>query len=439
MMSQELARYLLEKLKKENVDDVVISLSSLDNTLIKFYNNKIATTKTWNSKDLGIFVSIKKRLVSTSLKTFTKEAADSTVKKILAFSKTILPNEEYNGIAQGPFKYKDVQETYDKKVLDIDPVDYVQKGINIALENNTKRTAGLFETSVADVYLLTSNNVEVQEKGTDLYYSIRALVNKEESGHIVSNSRVLSKLNIEKASKKAAYIANLAKNPQHGLPGKYDVVFDHLSFANIIDNLGYQFSIYNVESRLSCLNNKLNKKIASSKLNLYDDATLPNGINSISFDSEGVPTQKNTLIKNGVLKTYLHNTSTAKKYKTKTTANAGLVAPHPFNLVIDPGRSKDLISEVKNGIYITNVWYTRFQNHDTGQFSTIPRDGIFYIKNGKIDHPIKDIRVSDNILNLMKNIKSLSKDQEQIRSWEVDTPCFLPQALIKNVNITKSQ
>ena len=39
-MSQELAKYLLQKLKKENADDVVISLSSIDNTLIKFYNNK---------------------------------------------------------------------------------------------------------------------------------------------------------------------------------------------------------------------------------------------------------------------------------------------------------------------------------------------------------------------------------------------------------------
>lgn len=244
---------------------------------------------------------------------------------------------------------------------------------------------------------------------------------------------------MKKQQKKAAHIANLAKNPQHGIPGKYDVIFDQLSFANIIDNLGYQFSVYNVESGFSCLKNKLNKKIASSKLNLYDDATLPNGINSISFDSEGVPTQKNVLIKNGVLKTYLHNTSTAKRYKTKTTANAGLISPHPFNLVIDPGNSKDLISEVKKGIYITNVWYTRFQNHNTGQFSTIPRDGIFYIKNGKIDHPIKDIRVSDYILNLMKNISLLSKDREQIRSWEVETPSLLPQVLIKNVNITKSQ
>lgn len=203
-MSQELAKYLLEKLKKENVDDIVISLSSIDNALIKFHNNKIATTKTWNSKDLGIFVAIKKKLISTTLKTFTKEAADSTVKKILAFSKTILPNEEYQGIAQGPFKYKNIQETYDKKILDIDPVDYVQKGINIALENNAKRTAGLFETSVADIYLLTSNNIETQEKGTDLYFSIRAFLNKEESGHSVSNSRILNKLNIEKAAKKSS-------------------------------------------------------------------------------------------------------------------------------------------------------------------------------------------------------------------------------------------
>lgn len=438
-MSQELAGYLLQKLKKEKVDDAVVSLTSANNTLIKFCNNKIAATKTWNSKDLGIFAAIKQKLVVTSLKNFTKEAADLTVKKVLAFSKTITPNKEYQGIAPGPFKYKAVKDAYDKKVLDFDPVDYVQKGINTALENKAKRTAGLFEISTADLYLLTSNNVEAKTKGTDLYFSIRAFLDKEESGHFVSNSRTLNRLDIEKAAKKAAYIANLSKNPKPGLPGRYDVVFDYLSFANIIDSLGPHFSIYNVESQMSCLTNKMNKKIASDKLNLYDDATLPNGVDSINFDAEGVPTQKNTLIKNGILKTYLHNTSTAKRYGTKTTANAGLIAPHPFNLVVNSGDSKDLISEVKNGIYITNVWYTRFQNYNTGQFSTIPRDGIFYIKNGEIQYPIKEIRVSDNILNLIKNIKALGKEREQIRSWEVGIPCLLPQALINNVNITKSQ
>ena len=59
---------------------------------------------------------------------------------------------------------------------------------------------------------------------------------------------------------------------------------------------------------------------------------------------------------------------------------------------------------MKKGIYITNVWYTRFNNHATGDFSTIPRDGAFYVENGEIKHALKDVRISDNLLRMMKNI-----------------------------------
>ncbi|MBW2995228.1 TldD/PmbA family protein, partial [Candidatus Woesearchaeota archaeon] len=160
---------------------------------------------------------------------------------------------------------------------------------------------------------------------------------------------------------------------------------------------------------------------------------------SSKFDSEGVPSRKTLLVDKGILRTYLHNTSTAKKYKTKTTANAGLIVPGPTNIVVEPGKL-DAEEMYKNfsGLRVTNVWYTRFQNYLTGDFSTIPRDGIFLYKNGKIIQAVKSIRISDNILNMFRNIKDTTKESKQNCGWEVETPVFCGSALIKNVNITTS-
>ena len=98
----------------------------------------------------------------------------------------------------------------------------------------------------------------------------------------------------------------------------------------------------------------------------------------------------------------------------------------------------ELISEIKDGIYVTNVWYTRFQNYQTGDFSTIPRDAILRIKDGEIAGPIKDVRISENMINIMKNVKLIGNDPRWIHWWEVTTPISTPHVVVGDVNITKS-
>ena len=268
---------------------------------------------------------------------------------------------------------------------------------------------------------------------------MRALKTKNASGHQTTVSRVKNKLNVEGAAQHAAEIAVLANRPRKQISGTFDVIFEPLAFANLLAQVGDTSSVFAVESGFSPLRNHLGKQVASSSVTVYDDGTMPNGYASTAFDAEGHPTQKNVLIKDGILQTYLHNASTAIRYKTKSTGNAGLIAPDPHNLVMAPGTStkEQLFSSVKKGVYITNVWYTRFQNYSTGDFSTIPRDGAFYIENGKIKYALKDIRISENILNMMKNIALVGKEVQQIKSWEVDTPTFVPHVLVNNVRITK--
>jgi PmbA protein len=185
--------------------------------------------------------------------------------------------------------------------------------------------------------------------------------------------------------------------------------------------------------------NRLDQKVASDIVTLRDVPASYSVSNRV-FDDEGVPAQENVIINKGVLKTYLHNTSTAKIFKTQTTANAGIVSPGPWNLEMDPGDlpKQEMFKEIKRGLYLTNTWYTRFQNYATGDFSTIPRDGIFLIENGEIKESWKDIRLSDNALRMLNNITGLSKERQHVHWWnEADPPSLSPYILMKKVQITR--
>ena len=444
----EIANYILKELKKKGADDVIIGVNKTEASQIKFSDNKVVKTGSELLINLDVFMAKDKKIIVTSLKDFNKgeertippntlkkfnkKNADKIINNLISFSKYVKPNKDYNGIAQGPFKYKEIKNNYDKKVIDADEIDLMQKGINAALENANK-TNGIIEKYVTEHSLITSNNVHSEDKSTGLYFSIRAFTNKEASGHMNSCSRILNKFDVYGAGKTAGAIAKLAKKPEDGKAGKYDVVFSYMPMAALLNNIMDCASIFTLESGLSFLTNKLNKKLGN--FTLIDQGNLENGFNSSKFDNEGVPTKKTYVVKDGILKTYLHNTSTAKKYKTKTTANAGLIAPTSTNIILE-GR-KGNVFDIKKGLYITNVWYTRFQNHLTGDFSTIPRDGIFLIEDGEITKSLKNIRVSDNFLNLMKNVSLVSKENKHLKSWEAETPVVTPEVLIKNVNISK--
>src|SRR5438093_383847 len=125
----------------------------------------------------------------------------------------------------------------------------------------------------------------------------------------------------------------------------------------------------------------------------------------------------------------------------KAGRNAGLVSPDPHAIFVKPGdRSRDeIFSEVEDGLWLTNTWYTRYQSYVTGDLSTIPRDGIFHIQKGEVVEAWKDIRLTDNLLHLLKNIVALGDEPEQMMWWgEVSIPNFVPYAVIKDVGITRS-
>src|SRR5690242_18884766 len=93
---------------------------------------------------------------------------------------------------------------------------------------------------------------------------------------------------------------------------------------------------------------------------MIDGSTMPGGFGSSPFDGEGIPKRLTSVIENGVLKSYLLNTYTAKKLGLQTTANAsrGLAGTPGIgqgNYFLQPGTKspKEIIAAIPEGLYVT--------------------------------------------------------------------------------------
>jgi PmbA protein len=429
---------IVKKGKAFGADEVIAKTTLGRYRQTRFSNNQIDISVAWDDYVTDVALSWRKRLVATQIRDFRN--VDESVKRLFKLAKVSRENPVYGGVAKGKFRYQ--KSRADKALGGLDnPAEYVLEAIEAAQKEAGPDTkaGGILFTSLQDVYLVSSEGPMGQDRRSAIELSIRAFSQKEASGHSVECGSTLKGFDPARAGRKAGEIARQAKNPKAGVEGRYDVVFDPLFVGSLLAMWGSMTSAYSVMIHLSIFVDKQGQKVASDMVTLRDVPASYSVANRV-FDDEGVPSKESVLISKGVLKTYLHNTFTAKIFQTKTTGNAGLISPTPWNIEMDAGDlSRDeIFREIKRGLYLTNTWYTRFQNYATGDFSTIPRDGIFLIEEGEIKQSWKDIRLSDNALKMLNNIVGISKERQHVHWWsEADPPSLSPYILMKDVQITR--
>ena len=428
---------LVKKAKSLGADEVIAKTTFGRRMQIRFSNNEIDISKVWNDYLTDVALTWNKRVVATEIRNF--ERAEERVEDLFKLAKVSQPNPMYGGIAGGTFAYGESKA--DGKISTLEePTAIVEQAIEAArAEVPTGLNAGgTLYANYEDVYLVSSEGPTGQDARSSIELSIRAFSQKEASGHGVECSSSLKDFDPSRAGRKAGEMARLAKDPVAGEEGTYDVIFDPLITGSILGTYAMMASAFYVMIQMSVFGNKLGEKVASEIVTLRDSPAGYSVANRL-FDDEGVPARETVIIDRGVLRTYLHNTSTAKIFKAETSGNAGLVVPEAWNVELDPGSfsREELFGEVRNGLYLTNTWYTRFQNYAVGDFSTIPRDGAFIIENGVIRGSIKDIRISDNVLRMLGDIAAISRERQHIHWWESQYPTLSPYILSKDVRITR--
>jgi len=167
----------------------------------------------------------------------------------------------------------------------------------------------------------------------------------------------------------------------------------------------------------SALMGKLKQKIASEKVTIYDTALLQEGFGAIKYDDEGVLGQNTVLIKNGLLVGLMHNRETAAKMGMQPTGNARAqdfrVPPliRMRNTCFDKGDHsfEELLEGISFGYYLEA--FRGGQANLDGTF-TVGVQSAFEILKGELGQPVRNVGISGNTLETLKQVDACGKDFE---------------------------
>ncbi len=259
-------------------------------------------------------------------------------------------------------------------------IDYIQ---DILIAN----TDGLWVTDTRTRTRFTAN--VVASDGTD---KDNAYLSK--GGHI--GFELFDNVNMEEIGEELAKNAITCLNAKPCPSGQMPVIINN-GFGGVIfhEACGHSLEATAIAKDASVFCGKMGKTIANEKVTAIDDGTIPNEWGSINIDDEGNPSQKNILIKNGVLNSYLVDRLNGEKIKLPSTGSSRResyrYAPtsRMTNTYIDNGTDtiEDIFSSVEYGLYAKSMGGGSVLP-TTGEFNFAVKEG-FIVRNGKIAEPVK--------------------------------------------------
>jgi TldD protein len=158
------------------------------------------------------------------------------------------------------------------------------------------------------------------------------------------------------------------------------------------------------------------KPEAGEFVSIVDDGTNPNKRGSLNIDDEGNDTEKTFLVKNGILRSYLHDRISSQHYKVKPTGNGRRQSfrfepvPRMRNTYMLPGphTKEEIIRSVKKGLY-TETFTNGQVFIGAGDFTFYVKSG-YLIENGKLTQPVKDVNIIGNGPQVLKDIVMVADD-----------------------------
>jgi len=395
-------------------------------TLVRL--GQVETLKEAGSKSIGVRVFNGKRAASTYSSDFSRAGLERMVKSAIELSK-ITSEDPFAGIpdASQLGSLSGDLDLYSADVYSLageERISYARRAEKAALDYDPRiknSEGGSFDAATGHKVLANSHGfvgeyqrsycsvaavpIAQNENGSmqrDYWFSVaRNLGRLESPEHVgtVAAQRTLRRLGARKV--KTAHVP---------------VVLDPLVAVSMLDHIFEGVNGDSVYRGASFLAGKLGEKIAGDRVTVIDDGTMIGGFGTSPFDGEGIPTRRTVVIENGVLKSYLLNTYTAKKLGLQTTANAarglaGTPGIGPGNYFLQPGTKtpQQMIGEIKDGLYVTE-FLGHGANLVTGDYSR-GASGM-WISGGELAYPVEEITVAGNLKEMFFNIAEIGNDLE---------------------------
>lgn len=198
----------------------------------------------------------------------------------------------------------------------------------------------------------------------------------------------------------------------------YPVIFTSKALPSILAAIKMGAGGRTVQKGASPLCDRIGEQIVDPRITLTDDPLLNSCPANRPFDGEGLPSQKNTVVADGVLEKFLYDLQTAVRMNETSTASAGRgfstpPAPSFSTLVMSCGERPvdELVGQVSNGILVDQVLGGGQSNLLMGQFS-LNIDLGFKIENGEVVGRVKNAMVAGNVYEALSNVQATSVERQ---------------------------
>ncbi|WDV44835.1 TldD/PmbA family protein [Clostridiaceae bacterium M8S5] len=338
--------------------------------------------------------------------------------------------------------YKEEIDIISGKMIDINPikvlpstvaklkkVEMLKRGYHIAKNayDTISQVEARYSEYEQDILIANSEGLYVEDKRvrtrTDIITVATSKGQTQRGGDNIGGHRgfeIYDIYNIEDTAREAARLAHTMVNAEYCPSGKMPVIIDN-GFGGVIfhEACGHGLEATSVAKNKSIFSNKIGQKIASDIVSAVDDGTLPNEWGSSNVDDEGIKTQRNLLIENGILKGYLIDRLNGRRMNSAPTGcsrrQSYRFAPtsRMSNTFILNGKStlNEIISNTEHGLYAKRLGGGSV-NTTTGDFNFVVLEG-YMVENGVIVKPVKGATLVGNGGQVLHDIDMVGNNLKQ--------------------------
>jgi PmbA protein len=443
----------LDHSKKIGIDECEIIHIKKNTTTVRITDSEIFEIKQNNDENYGVRIIHDKKI--SAIQTSSEKNLLNAISDSLPIVSHLKPRNFWKSL---PYEIKSklkLDGVYDRKLDQISgssASDIAQIMINRTLGSKINTISGSLNIVSEEFEIVNSNGFAECDKGTYIAGVINAdshFGNSEVSGIGQACCRTLDKFNPEQIGNEAKTMCVESINPKKCESGEYAIIFEPYSVGELLSFVvAANFDLKTYSEKKSCFSNDFNQKVAVDDFCLTDNPHIPQGIGTKPFDDEGVKTQVNNLIDNGVFsKTYGNLFDSFKEY-TESTGNASrpgspmgrsaesipISAPHNMQIKSGDISQDEIIKDTKHGLLVGRLWYTYAVNPTRGDFSCTARSGIRIIENGEIKNPGKPVRIIHNLPVLLKNISAIGNNGRNVLQW-ASNPSVVPSLRAEKIHV----
>ena len=433
MKYTDLTEKLVKKCISLGADAAEVFLESNRNLSINVLKSEIETIEEASTQGVGFRVFVEGRMGFSHCNDLNNKSLEDTISRAIAFARLSTPDE--NNVLTDDKSLTVVDNLYDPSVAAI-PMD---KKINMALDLEklamkdpriTKSSGAGYGEGETEVFIANSNGLNKSYKASGCSLGVYVVAEKGDQkntgGENCSRVFFSDLVPLEEIAAVASKKALRLLDPVMIKTQKATVVFDPDVARSLLGGILTSINGERVSQGASFLKDYLNKQFASPLLTIVDDGTIPKKMGSAPFDGEGVPTLKNTLVENGVLKSFIYNTYAAKRAGVKSTGNASrggfssLPGIGTHNILVAAGKNtrNEIIADTKKGLLLLEVTGYGI-DAVSGNFSG-GASGL-WIENGEIIHPVKGVTVAGRAFDILGAIDMMGNDIDLNRPFAAPT------------------